>query len=532
MIYPWRVMLYLASSMPERGQLRYLFEDYVLDTDRRELRRGADLVSLEPKVFDLLAYLVGNRERVVGRDDMIAAVWGGRIVSESTMTSCINGARSAIGDSGDDQRLIKTLPRKGIRFVGEVCEEKPSPRPGTPSGFSNKPSIAVLPFQPMGNEDELESFADGLTEDIITELSRIKGVWVIARNTMFTYKGRAIDVRGVAKDLGVDYILEGSVRKADGRLRMTAQLIEAETGYHVWAAKIDRASTGLFELQDDFARSVVASVQTQLIVSEGKSARRKTKRSSEIGDHLARANAGLYPPTAERLRELVSSAEAVLALEPGHGEAARLLAMGLWHQAYIGFIPWDRTIADKVMSFAQRAVVAEPADEYSHWVLALAHLMAGQHDRALVSLRRALDVNPSCSLAYGSTGTVLAWAGIPDESVANNEIALRINPGDPLNSHRYFGLALAHYLGFRYGKALEYATLLMQLRPEWWLAHVIYAATLAQSGRSAEAEAACAELLRVRPEMTVASLDGLPFAKADDRNHVADGLRKGGLPDR
>jgi TolB-like protein len=509
--------------------LRYLFEDYTLDTDRRELLCASDPVSIEPKVFDLLAYLVRSRDRVVSKDDLIASVWDGRIVSESTMTTCINGARSAIRDSGDDQRLIKTLPRKGIRFVGDVQEEKPPQQAASPSGFSNKPSIAVLPFQAMGRDVDLESFADGLSEDIITELSRIKGLWVIARNTMFTYKGRAIDVCSIAKDLGVQYVLEGSVRKAEGRLRMTAQLIEAEMGHHVWAAKIDRPSTGLFELQDDFTQCVVASVQTQLIVSEGRAHARNAKRSSHVGDLLARANAGLYPPTAERLSDLVSLAENVLALDPSNGEACRLLAVGVWHQAYIGFIPWDRAAAERVMSFAQRAVVLEHADEYAHWALALAHLMAGQHDRALVSLRRALDINPSCSLAYGSIGTVLAWGGVPDESIANNEVALRINPGDPLNSHRHFGLALAYYLASRYAKALECATLVVQLRPEWWLAHIIYVASLAQAGRVADAQAACAELRHVRPDMTVAALNALPFAKVTDRDHVAEGLRKGTL---
>jgi DNA-binding winged helix-turn-helix (wHTH) protein len=158
------------------AKLRYLFEDYVLDTDRRELRRGPQLVSLEPKVFDLLSYVIRNRERVVSRDDMIATVWGGRILSESTLTTCINGARSAIGDNGDTQRLIKTLPRKGIRFVGIVREEEAPPHARPRSDFSDKPSIAVLPFQLMGRDVELESFTDGLTEDVITELSRVKGV--------------------------------------------------------------------------------------------------------------------------------------------------------------------------------------------------------------------------------------------------------------------------------------------------------------------------------------------------------------------
>src|SRR5262249_10575840 len=158
----------------------------------------------------------------------------------------------------------------------------------------------------------------------------------------------------------------------------------------------------------------------------------------------------LYPPTAARLKDLVSIAEKVLAEEPNNGEACRLLAVGLWHQVYLGYLPWDRAIAERVTLFAQRAVMVERANEYAHWTMALAHLMARQHDRALASLRCALDINPNCSLAYGSMGTVLAWGGKPDESIANNELALRINPSDPLNSHRHFGLALAHFLGARY----------------------------------------------------------------------------------
>jgi adenylate cyclase len=180
------------------------------------------------------------------------------------------------------------------------------------------------------------------------------------------------------------------------------------------------------------------------------------------------------------------------------------------------------------MLLAQRAVVAEDADEYSHWMLGLAHLMACHHERAIVSLRRALDINPSFSLAYGTLGTVLAWGG---ESIANNELAVRINPSDPLNPHRYFGLALAHYLASRYAKALENAAPVVQVRPDWWLGLIMYAASLAQVSRTAEARTICLDLRRLRPEMTIASLNGLPFAKASDRDHVADGLRKAGLPE-
>jgi TolB-like protein/Flp pilus assembly protein TadD len=513
--------------------MRYQFEDYTLDTDRRELRRGAEQrVPLEPKVFDLLAYLIGNHERVVSRDDMIAAVWDGRIVSESTLATCINGVRSAIGDDGEHQRLIKTLPRKGIRFVGAVRSEaaEANNRPSAVTArFPTKPSVAVMPFRAMTDDPDLEGLTDGLTEEVITGLSRIKGIWVIARNTMFTYKGRTIDVRAVAKELSVSYVLEGSLRRADGRLRMTAQLTEADSGHHIWTAKIDRPSAGPFELQDDLAQCVVASVQTQLIVSEGKAATRGLKPSRDVEDLLARARERLYQPTAEGLAEQIALAEQALLLDPANGEACRLIATGIWHQAYIGFIAWDRAAADRVMKFAQRAVLAEQADEYAHWMLGLAHLMAGQHERAIVSLRRALEINPSCSLAYGSSGTVLAWSGDCEQSIANNEFALRINPGDPTNYHRFFGLALAHYLASRYAKSLEYAESTVQMRPDWWLAHMIHVAALAQSGRVTDARAACRELMRAKSDMTIALLDDLPFAKAANRDLLAEGLRKAGL---
>jgi TolB-like protein len=217
--------------------LPYLFEDYSLDTDRRELRRGGSLVPVEPQVFDLLEYLIRNRERVVSRDDLVASVWQGRIVSESALSTRINALRAAIGDSGEAQRLIKTLPRKGIRFVGVVHEQlKPQAMtaPGTGAEqaaltLPDKPSIAVLPFTNMDRDPEQEYFADGVAEEIVTALSRCNWLFVIARNSSFTYKGKAVDVRQVGRELGVRYVLEGSVRRSGNRLRFISQLIDATT---------------------------------------------------------------------------------------------------------------------------------------------------------------------------------------------------------------------------------------------------------------------------------------------------------------
>jgi DNA-binding winged helix-turn-helix (wHTH) protein len=212
--------------------VEFVFGDHVLDVERRELRRRGERIALEPQVFDLLVYLVRNRERVVSRDDLLEVIWGGRIVSESTMTSRINAARKAVGDSGGAQSLIRTVPREGIRFVGVVREE---PEPATPVhtrpvagepprpalALLDKPSIAVLPFANLSGDPQQEYFADGMVEEIITALSRIGGLLVIARNSTFTYKGRAVDVKQVGRELGVRYVLEGSVRK--GRQRCASQ---------------------------------------------------------------------------------------------------------------------------------------------------------------------------------------------------------------------------------------------------------------------------------------------------------------------
>jgi TolB-like protein len=212
--------------------LRYLFEDYTLDTERRELHRGADAVSITPQVFDLLDYLIRNRERVVSKDDLISAVWNGRIVSDAALTTRLNATRNAIGDSGEEQRLIKTLPRKGFRFVGTVREaqrpasgavtDTPAQQPKSVLPLPERPSIAVLPFQNMSGDPEQEYFADGIVEDIITGLSHIKWLFVIARNSTFIYKAKAVDVKRVARELGVRYVLQGGVRNAGNRVRSPA----------------------------------------------------------------------------------------------------------------------------------------------------------------------------------------------------------------------------------------------------------------------------------------------------------------------
>ena len=275
----------------------FRFDEFEIDLGQQELRRSGQVVRIEPQVFELLVYLVRNSNRIVSKEELIEAVWQGRVISEAALSSCVSAARRAIGDSGKDQLRIRTASKRGFRFVGALDDATPpqtvladsaacaqeSPaaiavaltqQASAPSALAlpDKPSIAVLPFQNMSGDPEQEYFADGLTEDIITGLSRQRWFFVIARNSSFAFKGEAVDVRKVASELGVRYVLEGSVRKIANRVRVTGQLIDAAHGIHLWADKYDRELEDIFKLQDEITNRVIGSVLPQILTAEAAAA--------------------------------------------------------------------------------------------------------------------------------------------------------------------------------------------------------------------------------------------------------------------
>ena len=274
--------------------MRYLFEDYALDTDRRELRRGGTLVAIEPQVFDLLAYLVQHGDRVVTKDDLFTAVWNGRFVSESALTTRINAARTALGDDGKAQRLLRTLRGRGVRFVGDVRVSRDATSSTTAEApptltLPDRPSIAVLPFANLSGDPEQEYFADGMVDDILTALSRVRWLFVIARQSSFIYKVRAADVKQIGRELGVRYVVEGSVRKSGNRVRIVAQLIETETGAHIWADRYDGDLRDIFALQDEITERIVAAVELNVQAAEIRRARAKPTDSLTAYDLYLRA---------------------------------------------------------------------------------------------------------------------------------------------------------------------------------------------------------------------------------------------------
>jgi TolB-like protein len=376
--------------------MQFLFADHTLDTDRRELRRGCEPVAVEPQVFDLLVYLVQNNARVVSKDDIIASVWAGRVVSDSTLTSRINAARKAVGDSGGDQRLIRTIARKGLRFVGTVRtqaagaeatnatatppeEISDPPRPALP--LPDRPAIAVLSFTNMSGDPEQEYFSDGISEDIITALSKLRWFFVIARNSSFVYKGKAVHLKQVAEELGVGYVVEGSVRKSGDRVRITAQLNDVVTGGHVWAERYDRDLADVFAVQDEITEKIVAAIEPQLYAAENFRARRKPPDSLDAWDLVMRALSHFWRVTRQDNVVAQALLEKAISIDPGYGQALGMLATCYVFSGHMGWADLA-TAAPVAERAALAAIRADREDAWAHHALGYVSLLGRVRDCA------------------------------------------------------------------------------------------------------------------------------------------------------
>jgi adenylate cyclase len=522
--------------------MRYLFEDYALDSDRRELCRRGEMVRLEPQAFDLLEYLIRNRERVVGRDDLIAAIWGGRIVSDSAMTTRINAARYAIGDTGKAQRLIRTVPRKGIRFVGTVREEQASgpavgsePSAAYPS-LPDKPSIAVLAFTNMSGDLDQEYFSDGITEDIITELSRFSELFVIARHSSFQYKGKSPDIRQVGRELGVRYVLEGSVQRAGDRIRISAQLVDAVTGAHRWAERYDRELKDVFAVQDEVSRAIVAILVARVKKAESERTLLKPPATWQAHDFFMRASviyrtiySSFNVPDLCEVRRLL---ERSIALDPNHARAYATLA-NTHLIAWVQPVDEDRLIPaalERAHRLARKAVQLDPNLAIAHAHLGNVLTFEGRHEQSIAEFEKAIELNPN--FTDWRFGMTLLRAGEPARAIQVIEAHMR---RDPLYVPIAAGqLGLARYMRKEYSQALPSLHECASRAPGMRQSHVWLAAGLAQLGRLDEARAEAAEVLRIDPKYTIGGTQRRQalFKRPEDAEHLFDGLRKAGLPER
>ena len=515
--------------------MRYLFEDCVLDVDRRELRRGAMLVPVEPQVFDLLAYLIRNRERVVSKDDLIESVWRGRIVSESALGTRTNAARSAIGDSGKAQRLIKTLPRKGFRFVAAVREENASAQTRTGRAeapvlaLPDKPSIAVLPFTNMSDDHDQKHFADGISEDLITGLSRIRWLFVIARNSAFVYKGRAVDVKQVAAELGVRYVLEGSVRRAGRRLRISAQLIDATTGGHHWAERYDRKLGDIFAVQDEITRSVAGAIEPHLMAAEGIRALARSADDLGAWELVARAQAQFWRMTQPDHDAAVNVLEQAIATYPDYAPAHSLLGFRQVFAAHMGWAARDQALSAG-REHATRAIALDDRDSWGHIALGYWAMMERRTDESIAAFTRAVSLNPSSAAAHAHLSHIFAFAGRDREAIQHGEEAIRLSPLDPEMAWFLGAIAVAHYSAGRFAEAAHHATDALRLRPGFQGAQRMRCASLAKSGRVEEARSFLATVKGGQPELSIGWIRAsVPYQTEALMEQFLGGMRQAGL---
>jgi TolB-like protein len=443
-------------------RMRYIFEDCVFDADRRELRRGTDVVSVAPQVFDLLDHLIRNRERVVSKDDLIAAIWDGRIVSDAAVTTRINAARAAVGDNGEEQRLIKTLPRKGFRFVGSVREEQEADRtaaePPKPAlALPDKPSIAVLPFTNLSGDAEQDYFIDGIVEDIITELSRFGELFVIARNSSFKYKGKAVDVRDVGRELGVRYVLEGSVRRGGDRIRIAAQLIEAATGVHCWAERYDRKLEDIFAVQDEVVGTIVAILAAHVRKAETERTRSKPPNSWQAYDYYLQgvdsylSSLGVSA-SAENLYEARRLFHKSLTIDANYARSHAMLATSYgaaWSNPFDGDFLSPGAL-DRTEQLGRKAIQLDPNLPFARAVLACVLAWRREYEASMNQLERAIALNPNNP--DWRLGMVLILAGHTRRAVDVLEACVRLDPF----CHPLTGgfLGFAHYMRGEYAQAL------------------------------------------------------------------------------
>jgi TolB-like protein len=525
--------------------MRYLFEDYALDTDRRELHRGTEAVSLTPQAFDVLLYLIRNRERVVTKDDLISAVWGGRIVTDAALATRLNAARAAIDDAGDQQRLIKTLQRKGFRFIGSVHEIKKSdvdtgatgasPTSVSIARASDKPSIAVLPFENLSADPDQEYFADGLVDDITTALSRFRALLVIARNSSFTYKGKPVDIKQAGQQLGARYVLEGSVRKASARLRITGQLIDTATGAHLWADRFDGTLEDIFDLQDKVTRQVVGAIAPEVDRAE---IERASRRSLGNIDAVTAYYRGLphitFPTSAENNDAALRHFETAIALDPNfvpaYGGAASCIGWR-WGNKWPGDIASDKAT---LLGIAERLKELGTDDAFTLSMVGFnVFWIRLDFDAGREMIERAADYNPNCADALRTRGFVRGWYGESGSAITDLEQAMRISPRDPFNYIAMLGLALAHHNARDHDEAAAWADRAIRAFPPSFLVGVGQAILCyVAAGRLHDAQRLMAQSLSQAPGWRRSTYTGPQWVRSPElRAEFLQAFIAAGLPE-
>ena len=540
--------------------MQFAFDDYVIDASLREVRCRGEVVHAEPQVLDLLLHLVRNRDRLVTIDELIDTVWEGRHVSESTIRNRINAARKLVGDDGSRQSVIRTVPRKGLRFVGNVTEEAGGALndgrdaagsnifqihdgqdvsaavadmlPAAPGREATKPIVAVLPFTNLGGDPLQEHLADGLSEDIITILAKHRSLMVIARNSVFAFKDRAGDVRQAGAELGADYVVEGSLRRIADNLRVTAHLIQTTSGQLIWGNRFDRPIDSLFEMQDEITNTIVASIEPQIgSVERAVAARQRPSSLQSWGlmqlgiSHLYRAN---LKDNLEAQRLLRSACEQDRGLAQAHAHLAYAILLSM---LYFDAEPEDARLVE-AQELARKALELDDQDAMVRFVYGRVLLARRSYADALQELQQSVALNPALAIGYCGVADSLAYEGRYSEAFPHFQRAIELSPHDPQRWAFHAYRALAHLFARQFRLAADWARKATHI-PNchyWPYAHRV--AALGHLAEDDECKSALEALLAKRPGFgRRMARQRLFYIKDTDQLALYDeGLKKAGVP--
>ena len=442
-----------------------------------------------------------------------------------------------MGDSGRNQKLIKTIARKGLRFVGTVQQQAngaapagadtAEPRPALP--LPDRTAIAVLPFVNMSGDPEQEYFSDGISEDVITALSKLRWFFVIARNSSFIYKGKTSPMKQIADELGVGYTVEGSVRKVGDRVRITAQLNDVATGSTLWAERYDRDLADVFAVQDEITEAIVAAIEPQIFAAENFRARRKTPDNMDAWDLVMRALSHYWRVTRQDNVVAQALLEKAISIDPHYGQALGVLATSHTFSTHMG---WENmaAVAPVAERAALAAIEADSEDPWAHHALGYVYLFARRFDDSLAEFELALRLNPNSALAQGYYGVTLAYCGRWQEGDLAARRALRLSPRDPFSATYYGISAYSQFVGRHYDEAIQLARESIRQRADFVGGYRVLVAAAAMNKQLDVATAALQELRRVQPNISLAWIASeMPFKLEVEREHYVEAFRRAGL---
>ena len=502
----------------------YRFEGFVLDIGRASLSTEAGIACpLRRQSFDMLRLFAANAGRLLDRETINRAIWSEVAVTDDSITQCVRDIRRAIGDEG--QRILRTVPRRGYLFSAAVVAAHHLPNGVAPIvlALPDKPSLVVLPFQNMSDDPEQVHFADGLVEDITTALSCIRSLFVIARNSAFVYRGRAVDVRQVGRDLGVRYALEGSVRRAGDRLRVTAQLIDATSGVHVWADRYDRDVSDLFAVQVEIATQVAGVIEPALADAEQQRVLRKPPERLDAWEAYQRGLWHFYNHGSAHNEAARTFFQRAIALDPqfapGHYGHALALQWEIWHYSSRPFAEVQALPLEEALL----AVALDDKDAMGHAVLAHMRMWGGEWNAAIAEARKAVELNPNGAFGIGMLGCVLGFGGHREEAIDRLRQAMRLSPHDPLMSLWVLWIGLIQFYARQFSAAVENLRRVGSLRPYYQNYQAVMAAALAFAGQPEEARSVLSRAPPLDPRYPQA-----PWMRPEDVALRIEGIRLAG----